>query len=328
MRVPTAASMQAGRRESFAAQLERIDASSQPARVDPRHPAAGSDAEPTGANDVAPQGATDIDPRPEPAGGIGDDELVVAGAGDLPGQANAADRAGPELAAAPKPTNESVVEAHPVRSQDAVTAPAGTVTGGQSVAGSRLAGNQFAFGPAAKATTTASPNPVTRPIDVATRPSTPLPTPAATAGYRTWNAQSMQLLEQARDSVFKQILLKLGKDGGEMRLRLDPPEFGQLDLRLVVEQGNQLRLSIGAERPELQAWLQRHLDELKQSLQQAGLDVTHADVHAQTDASGGHASWQRDTSAFGGNAADDHEPAAPSLAAAGWTTAQGLDFWA
>lgn len=147
-----------------------------------------------------------------------------------------------------------------------------------------------------------------------------------TLGYRTLNAQAVQLNEQARDSVFKQILFKLGKDGGEMRMRLDPPEFGELDLRMTVENGNSLRLSIGTERADLRDLLLSGLDQLKKELEQSGLTVTHADVHTRQGDKG-------DGESFAGSrnhdAQNDTEGDTSSSAPArtGWITAQGLDFW-
>ncbi|MCK5940517.1 MAG: hypothetical protein KAI24_01005, partial [Planctomycetes bacterium] len=47
--------------------------------------------------------------------------------------------------------------------------------------------------------------------------STPPKAAHVQTGYATKSAASMQMLEQARDSVFKQILMKLSSDGGEMR---------------------------------------------------------------------------------------------------------------
>ena len=149
-----------------------------------------------------------------------------------------------------------------------------------------------------------------------------------TPGYRTMNAQSVNLLEQARDSVFKQILFKLGKDGGEMRMRLEPPELGELDLHMVVEKGGNLRLSIGADRPEMQQLLAAHLDELKQTLQQNGFAVTHAEVRAQSDGAGRNG--QRDQHEFDIDTApgdDDAVAAASSSGPVQYITAQGLDFW-
>jgi hypothetical protein len=160
------------------------------------------------------------------------------------------------------------------------------------------------------------------------RGSTPTRAPAVAAGYRTDNAASAQLLEHARDSVFKQILMQLNGDGGEMRVRLQPPDLGELDLRLVVEHGNRLSLSIGAERADMTALLQKHLDELKQTLQSAGLEVTDAHVY-QRDA---HSA--RDGGRSGSQTRhDSHDEAADAAAAMpqlrrSYVTAEGLDFWA
>ena len=149
---------------------------------------------------------------------------------------------------------------------------------------------------------------------------------AAQAGFRTANVHTAQMLEQARDSVFKQILFKLGNEGSEMRMRLEPPELGELELRMVVEKNGQMQLWIGAERPELVQMLQRNLQELERTLQQTGLAVTHAEVFAQGDSRGGP---HRDAPGDQGATAHDDEPAAPVQAPArtGWITAQGLDFW-
>jgi hypothetical protein len=148
----------------------------------------------------------------------------------------------------------------------------------------------------------------------------------ALAGYRSLSPATLQLAEAARDSVFRQIALRVDRDGGELRLLLDPPELGELDLRLVVEKGGALRLSIGAERPELLLAIDKHMHELRQALAMHGLDVAHAEVHARERGSERHS---------GGDAAPwrplQPEPAAPaqSLRADGeWWTAEGFALWA
>ncbi len=151
---------------------------------------------------------------------------------------------------------------------------------------------------------------------------------AKATGYRTLNAAGVAMNEQARDSVFKQILFKLGKEGSEMRVRLDPPELGELDLHMIVDSSNSLRLSIGTERDDLRDLLQGGLDQLKKELQDSGLTVAHAEVHTRQ---GGD---QRSADAFGdakhpdanGSDADDALQLAAS-APKGWYTANGLDFW-
>lgn len=163
----------------------------------------------------------------------------------------------------------------------------------------------------------------------AARANTVLRAPATVAGYRTNSAASAELLEHARDSVFKQVLMQLTEGGGEMRMRLEPPDLGELDLRLVVTAGNQLSLSVSAERADVAQLLQRHLDELKHTLQQAGLDVTGASIETRSD--GGNRG-QAHGGGHGGAAAGDHErpPAAAPFGArtGGFVSADGLDFWA
>jgi flagellar hook-length control protein FliK len=151
---------------------------------------------------------------------------------------------------------------------------------------------------------------------------------AVATGYRTLNKHSAELTEQARDSVFRQILFKLGKDRGEMRVLLDPPEFGQLDLHMQVENDGRVRLSIGAERADLAALLQQNLEPLKLALQQQGLQVTHAEVHTRTDSDG----RRRDSAQHGhrnpSHNFTDEAGAAIAGTGIGYVTANGLDFWA
>ncbi|MBX3463716.1 MAG: flagellar hook-length control protein FliK, partial [Planctomycetes bacterium] len=158
--------------------------------------------------------------------------------------------------------------------------------------------------------------------------ATPARAAAVAPGYRTTDAAAAERLEQARDSVFKQILVQLTADGGEMRVRLQPPELGELDLRLVVEDGNRLTLTIAAERADLTQLLQKHLDQLKQTLQASGLQVADAQVHQRGAGGAG------EQAGFGPRQrrhAANAEPIAPAPFAApgrGWISAAGLDFWA
>ncbi len=155
-----------------------------------------------------------------------------------------------------------------------------------------------------------------------TAPSRSVP---VAAGYRANAKVSAELVDQARDSVFKQILMKVFDGGGEMRVRLEPPDLGELDLRMKVENGNRLSLWIGAERSDVATMLQRNLDGLRDTLQAAGLDVADAQVGTRD---GGNAHGQQ-----GGDngARDEHHPARDDGASqrrGGWISADGLDFWA
>ena len=134
------------------------------------------------------------------------------------------------------------------------------------------------------------------------------------------------MLEQARDSVFKQIMMKMNADGGEVRMRLEPPDLGQLDLRMTVEGGNKLSLTLSADRQDINQMLHRHLEELKQALQQNGLEITGAEVQTRSEFESQQA--QRDNAdgevASEESAQDADTPSHPK----GFITAEGLDFWA
>ena len=149
---------------------------------------------------------------------------------------------------------------------------------------------------------------------------------AAQAGYSTRTAAQAQMLEQARDSVFKQIMMKMNADGGEVRMRLEPPDLGQLDLRMTVEGGNRLSLTLSADRQDINQMLHRHLEELKQALQQNGLEITGAEVQTRSEFESQQA--QRDNAdgevASEESAQDADTPSHPK----GFITAEGLDFWA
>jgi flagellar hook-length control protein FliK len=152
-----------------------------------------------------------------------------------------------------------------------------------------------------------------------------LRTSAATPGYRTLSPKNLEMLEQARDSVFKQILVKLDRTGGEMRVRLEPPDLGELDLHLKVD-GSNLTLSIGTGRDDLTKMIADNLHELRQSLQQNGLQVTEAEVHTRQGAGDQRREEpQHRQQATAGD--DDGQAAITSLHGKGYITAEGLDFW-
>ena len=150
-----------------------------------------------------------------------------------------------------------------------------------------------------------------------------IPASAKTAGYRTMNAQSVQMVEQARDSVFKQIMFKLGKETGEMRVRLDPPELGELDLRMQMDRSGNLRLSIGAERTDMREMLLNNLIELQRTLQQNGLQVAHTEVRTGSDQ--GRDNDEPSTNET--STPDEIQEAEGAQTKQGYFTAEGLDFW-
>ncbi|MBK8099021.1 MAG: flagellar hook-length control protein FliK [Planctomycetes bacterium] len=324
--VPTAASMQTGSSTSFA---EHLDQAAGEIVDDAPQAAAPADAEPatvpseaTVAGDPPMQDVADAIPTAATPTTTGDDARPVALTQGDASTIHRREEPGRHLDAG-KGTDSSRASAF---------APAATPAGQPGPAltakppgNTALSGIQTA-GPSAAAALRDGPHGL-RGIDLpASAKSALARAAAAQAGFRTANVHTAQMLEQARDSVFKQILFKLGNEGSEMRMRLEPPELGELELRMVVEKNGQMQLWIGAERPELVQMLQRNLQELERTLQQHGLAVTHAEVFAQGDPRGGP---QREAPGDQGATAHDDETAAPVQppARTGWITAQGLDFW-
>ncbi|MGE3173682.1 MAG: flagellar hook-length control protein FliK [Planctomycetota bacterium] len=282
-----------------------------PTNEDPTNPTArdldqgAADAD-TGADSPAPTGTvaadTDLPSRAEPARRSKAEEGAGAALESQPQRA----AAGASAALAAAVATAGVRRAGPAATAVAGVADVGaaaTATAAARTGADRIGGHQL---------------PVTQRQPAA---------PAAAPGFRTLTPHALQLDEQARDSVFKQILFKLGKDTSEMRLRLDPPELGEIDLHLVVEKGNTLRLSIATDRADLRELLQSGLGQLEKALRDSGLSVAHAEVHTRQQGRGDGGQDARN----GGFAADartndsDAAPVAPPKA--GWIAGTGLDFW-
>jgi flagellar hook-length control protein FliK len=336
MGVPVAASMQLGLREPFARHLDAMVAAA-PARA-PAVPAPKADAAPRARGDDAPHR---------------DDEEATVAPARTPADVAAATTDPSAPAALAAGCTQNPVKGEPARripdGEGAGSPLTSPPRGGPALPATAAAGaTALAGGAASPALAGAVAGPagpaaaIARIVDGARAGGGPVPTgqpaaataaktAAAAAGYRTLTRQAVQLDEQAVDSVFRQVLFKLDKDRGEMRLHLEPPELGRLDLRLQVERDGDLRLSIGAERGDLAALLQKDLQPLVQALQQQGLNVVHAEVHAQTQGDGSHGGRAPDGAhgrpdRSGGE--DGGGAAALPRIGTGYVTAQGLDFWA
>lgn len=336
LRIPTAASMGTGRSDAFERALQDAVAADEarPDAAAPRDAAAEAPASETQAADAQrePPAATE---RPERD--TGDDAEDAAARTTT---THAFEDAGDVTESMRRGESERQATAGKGTDSPRTSTAAGAAgTAELPLAGAPRAALQPAGVPvgvvvaeaAARSTGTAGGGePTVRGIDgPAFRAAGPTRAAAAQAAYSTRSAASAELLEQARDSVFKQVLMKLTGEGGELRMRLEPPTLGELDLRLVVEGGNKLSLAIAAERPEVAALLQRHLDELKHTLQQSGLEITGAEVQTR-----GEFAREREAGAGGDGSqhrTDDDAPRddfARRPRTGGWVSAEGLDFWA
>jgi len=328
MRIPQAASMATGRDDSFEQVLQHTVDAEAPARVDDRNPPAAPADEADTERPEAKHEAKADDPEPTAAEGTPpprDPEVLCT-------TANPTEHA--------VPVTDDIRRGEPERQETAGKGADSPRTSSQpyepllaavvqhtsaTIVPPVLAAGEPGVAAVGSARTTEAP---TRGTEAPwTRANAALRAPGVAASYRTNNAASAQLLEQARDSVFKQILLKLTGDGGEMRMRLEPPDLGELDLRLVVQGGNRLELTIAADRQDVAQLLQRHLDELKQTLQQAGLEITGASVQTRSEFAReqGRRDAARDDGAW---SAPPEQPQPTTDPQRSYVHATGLDFWA
>jgi flagellar hook-length control protein FliK len=103
------------------------------------------------------------------------------------------------------------------------------------------------------------------------------------------------------------------ENGGQARIRLVPPQLGDLDLRVIVTE-RAVQVTLAAERPQVAELLLRHLPELRQSLQAQGLEVDriHVDVSGGDDATAfrdgearGEHTWHEPGQGAGSRPAED-----------------------
>ena len=105
-----------------------------------------------------------------------------------------------------------------------------------------------------------------------------------------------RLAVEHRDSIFQQVAMSLdGQGASSVEMLLEPPELGLLALTLDLD-GSQVRLTVGAERPEVAEQIKAHMMELRAALQAQGLAVTHFEVRdgaGDRGGSGAHAGSRR-----------------------------------
>lgn len=102
-------------------------------------------------------------------------------------------------------------------------------------------------------------------------------------------------------------LVRQGKEGSDstMTLRLDPPELGNVSIRLQFNKGKSVKAHLTIEKPETYMMLQRDVLSLERALQSAGLDTDNNAVTfelAQNN-SGEFGSENGGDKGFGGNSA-------------------------
>ncbi len=84
------------------------------------------------------------------------------------------------------------------------------------------------------------------------------------------------------DQVVRAIRVDLSEGRSEMHMRLDPPDLGQLQVRLVSE-GGAVTARFHAETETVRALLESQLPALREALSEAGIKVQQFNVYAGTD---------------------------------------------
>ena len=129
----------------------------------------------------------------------------------------------------------------------------------------------------------------------ASQPTAPLSTPIATPALPVANdvaptmTQTSQLssLAQLPDQVVESVRWLADQKGGEVRVRLNPPELGHLDIRVSVND-DQTYVTITANNAQARDALEQHLGRLRALFDAAGLDLADAQVAPEQRESASH----------------------------------------
>jgi len=89
--------------------------------------------------------------------------------------------------------------------------------------------------------------------------------------------------EKVAGQIVRSARLMTSRDVSEIRLRLEPPTLGEVNLRIVSQDGNAVKLEIVARYAETRSLLESGLPALHEALQNEGVEL----VHVTVDTSGG-----------------------------------------
>ena len=101
---------------------------------------------------------------------------------------------------------------------------------------------------------------------------------------------SMQLADalpaDTSTQIVQAIRMQMLRDGGEAHIRLDPRQFGDMTVRIRVDQG-QVTARVEADTPVVREWLQSNQHVLRQSLAGQQLTLDRLEVHEPPESNGG-----------------------------------------
>lgn len=338
-RVPRPASMNSGR-ESFSQVLEAASEDRTGRSVGERDAdsAAGSRTEDP-APEARPEERAPRSPTPQdtadretPSRADGSDATASpVSAADVARRdaASATPSRSTERRAGPQPELQGKGSPNPAAPPSPTSGRPADAAGTAPVAAANLVGTSVATAPNARGPVGADPTTGVARLHGGTEATgkAALRTGSATPGFRTYSPQLLHAAEHARDSIFRQIAFRVTGDRSEMRVMLDPPELGQMDMNLVLDKAGVMQLSIQTERPELAVLLEKHMGELQKALAAQGIDIGRAQVETRA----GHQDPQQ--SAADGDIRRPHDASHDDITdpeawiRQGYINADGLDYW-
>lgn len=119
--------------------------------------------------------------------------------------------------------------------------------------------------------------------------SPPLPPPKKTVEVSATNAQPKVQQVATVQQVFNVVKVKASQSGGEARLRLHPPELGEVKVKVIVADGK-VWTHFEVTNPQVKPLLESNMNQLRNSLQENGLQLM--DFQVDVD-SGGHGNYER-----------------------------------
>jgi flagellar hook-length control protein FliK len=103
---------------------------------------------------------------------------------------------------------------------------------------------------------------------------------------RVSDVSNAQLTQSVIDQTVRSVLLSVRDGSSELRVRLKPEHLGELHLRVVVKD-NVLHLDVSTQSTVVKSVLESNLGQLRQSLDNSGLDTGKLSVTVDPDLSSG-----------------------------------------
>ena len=109
---------------------------------------------------------------------------------------------------------------------------------------------------------------------------------ASTAGGTTMK-ETIARYEQISQQIVRGVSAQIGESRSHVTIRLSPEHLGQVDVRLVLDEGV-LSARLWASEPETRTLLERHASQLRATLEESGVRVDRVTVSRETAERGGY----------------------------------------